>query len=181
MFGKKELGVVLRTSSISFEGRVVEMVVSGACGVTLDPEAHASHHQVIRVHTRVGDMDSGVHRVESRTSVGRATSVATFLGLTDFGVTPWNKNMPRFSHCWQNFHWRRLGDLAVAFGATREGFFPGGSAMRCRIPSRSVTQEMDPKWKTSLTLKVIMVLKVIDGVVIYQRRTPTWRASCRCL
>jgi hypothetical protein len=39
--------VVLRTPSISFEGRVVEMAVSGACGVALDPEAHASCHQVI--------------------------------------------------------------------------------------------------------------------------------------
>jgi hypothetical protein len=42
MSGKKEPGVVLHAPSISFEGRVVEMVVSGAFGVLLDPEAHAS-------------------------------------------------------------------------------------------------------------------------------------------
>jgi hypothetical protein len=36
MFGKKELGVVLRAPSISFEGRMVGMVVSGAFGLTLD-------------------------------------------------------------------------------------------------------------------------------------------------
>jgi hypothetical protein len=42
MSGKKEPGVVLHAPSISFEGRVVEMVVSGAFGVVLDPEAHAS-------------------------------------------------------------------------------------------------------------------------------------------
>jgi hypothetical protein len=33
--------------------------------------------------------------------------------------------------------------------------------MRCKMPPRSVMQEMDPKWKISPALKVIMVLKVI--------------------
>jgi hypothetical protein len=47
MFGKKELGVVLRTPAIPFEDRVVGMVVSGAFRVALDPEIHASLRRVI--------------------------------------------------------------------------------------------------------------------------------------
>jgi hypothetical protein len=74
------------------------------------------------------------------------------------------------------------GDPAAAFGTTREGFFQGGSTMRCKIPPRSAMQGMDPKWKTSLALKVIMVLKVIAMESSFINVTPpTWRASYRCL
>jgi hypothetical protein len=86
MSEKKELGVVLRIPSISFEGEVVGMVVSGAFGVAPDPEAHASLCRVIRVHARVGDMDSRVRRVESGASVGQAIGAATSLGSTNLGM-----------------------------------------------------------------------------------------------
>jgi hypothetical protein len=47
MSEKKELGVMLCAPSISFEGGVVEMVVSCASEVALDLKAHASIHRVI--------------------------------------------------------------------------------------------------------------------------------------
>jgi hypothetical protein len=47
MFGKKELGVMLHALSISFEGRVVGMVISCAPAVALISGAHASLCRVI--------------------------------------------------------------------------------------------------------------------------------------
>jgi hypothetical protein len=86
MSGKKELGVVLRTPSISFDCAVVRMVVDGAFGVTLVPKVHASLCRVIQVHARVGDVDNGVRRVGGEDSVGRATSITMPLGPPYFGM-----------------------------------------------------------------------------------------------
>jgi hypothetical protein len=85
MSRKKELGVVLHTPSISFEGGVVRMVVGGAFGVAPVLEAHASLRRVIRVHARVGDVDNRVHHARGEDFVGRAIGIATPLGPSDFG------------------------------------------------------------------------------------------------
>jgi hypothetical protein len=47
MFGKKELGVMLRFPSISFEGGEAGMVVSCASVVAPNPKAHDSLRRVI--------------------------------------------------------------------------------------------------------------------------------------
>jgi hypothetical protein len=66
---RKELGMVLRTPSISFEGGVVEMAVGGAFGVVPVREAHASLRRVIRVHARVGNVDNRVRWAGGEDSV----------------------------------------------------------------------------------------------------------------
>jgi hypothetical protein len=48
----------------------------------------------------------------------------------------------------------------ASFGDPKGDFLQGGTAMRCRVPSVSMTQEMVPKQKTAPRLKVIMLLKV---------------------
>jgi hypothetical protein len=78
-FGENELGVVMHTPSISFDDGVVGMVVGGAFGIALVPEAHASLHRVIRGHAWVGD-------VGGEDSVGRATGFTMPLGPPDFGA-----------------------------------------------------------------------------------------------
>jgi hypothetical protein len=63
-----------------------------------------------------------------------------------------------------------------------EGFFSGGSAIQCRIPSSSATDEMvlkqntDPGWRAILCWKVIAI-----ELAWISDTPPTWRASCRCL
>jgi hypothetical protein len=83
---------------------------------------------VIRVHFSVGDVDSGVLRVDgpsapsllkvifSRSAVGRA--FACFASI--------------FSEIFE------------------EDFLSGGSTMRCRVPSSSATDEIVPKQNTDL-------------------------------
>jgi hypothetical protein len=61
-FEKKELGVVVCTPSISFEGGAVGMTTCGASRVVLGPEAFASLYRVIHVHTWVGEVDNRVCR-----------------------------------------------------------------------------------------------------------------------
>jgi hypothetical protein len=50
------------------------------------PGLSTPFHRVIRVHTRVGDMDRGVRRDKGVASVGRATGVAMVLGLPNAGA-----------------------------------------------------------------------------------------------
>lgn len=54
----------------------------------------------------------------------------------------------------------RQGQPALAVGAIGEEFFLAKSATRCRTPFRPEIQERDLKWKTSLALKTIVVLKM---------------------
>jgi hypothetical protein len=64
----------------------------------------------------------------------------------------------------------------------REGFFSGGSAIRCRIPSSSATAEMVPKQNTDPGQRAILCWKMIAIELAWITDTPpTWRASCRCL
>ena len=54
--------------------------------------------------------------------------------------------------------------------------------MQCRVPSTSTTNEMVPKQKKVLGLKVILLLKMISmELALINDTPPTWRASCRCL
>jgi hypothetical protein len=63
-----------------------------------------------------------------------------------------------------------------------EGFFSGGSTMRCRIPSSSATDEMVPKQNTDPGQRAILYWKVTAIELAWINNTPpTWRASCRCL
>jgi hypothetical protein len=63
----------------------------------------------------------------------------------------------------------------------RKGFLSGGSAMRCRVPSSSATDEMVPKQNVDLGRRTILCWKVMAIELAWISDTPpTWRASCRC-
>jgi hypothetical protein len=62
-----------------------------------------------------------------------------------------------------------------------EDFLSGGSAMRCRVPSSSVTDEMVPKQNMDPGRRMIWCWKVMAIELAWISDTPpTWRASCRC-
>jgi hypothetical protein len=62
-----------------------------------------------------------------------------------------------------------------------EGFLYGGSAMRCRVPSSSATDEMVPKQNTDPRRRAILCWKVTAIELAWISDTPpTWRASCQC-
>jgi hypothetical protein len=83
---------------------------------------------------------------------------------------------------------RAAGGVAVrslalaSLGIPEEGFFLGGSAMQCRVPSSSAIHEMVPKRNIAPGRRVILFLKVMAIELAFINDTPpTWRASCRCL
>jgi hypothetical protein len=60
-------------------------------------------------------------------------------------------------------------------------FLLGGSAMRCRVPSSSATDEMVLKQNVDPGRKTILCWKVTAIELAWIGDTPpTWRASCRC-
>jgi hypothetical protein len=62
-----------------------------------------------------------------------------------------------------------------------EDFLSGGSAMRCRVPSSSATDEMVPKQNTDPGRRTILCWKMTAIELAWISDTPpTWRASCRC-
>jgi hypothetical protein len=62
-----------------------------------------------------------------------------------------------------------------------EDFLSGGSAMRCRVPSSSATDEMVPKQNTDPGRRTILWWKVMAIELAWISDTPpTWHASCRC-
>jgi hypothetical protein len=74
------------------------------------------------------------------------------------------------------------GFTPASRGISKEGFFLGGAAMRCRVPSTSATHEKVPKQKLAPGLKVILLLKMMAmELALIDDTPPTWRASCRCL
>jgi hypothetical protein len=110
---------------------------------------------VICVHSFVEEVDSGVFRVSEPSA-------------PDFPET---------------IFFRRAGGGAFpAFSEFVGGdFFSGGSAIRCRIPSSSATDEIVPKQNTDPGRMVILLLKVTAIELAWIVDTPpTWRASCRC-
>jgi hypothetical protein len=109
----------------------------------------------IRVHSFVGEVDSGVFRVSEPSA-------------PDFPET---------------IFFRRAGGCASpAFSEFVGGdFFSGGSAIRCRIPSSSATDEIVPKQNTDPGRRVILLWKVTAIELAWIVDTPpTWRASCQC-
>jgi hypothetical protein len=109
----------------------------------------------IRVHSFVGEVDSGVSRVSELPA-------------------------PAFP---ETIFFRRVGGcVSPAFSEFVGGdFFSGGSAMRCRIPSSSATDEIVPKQNTNPGRTMILLWKVTAIELAWIVDTPpTWRASCRC-
>jgi hypothetical protein len=74
------------------------------------------------------------------------------------------------------------GFTPASRGIPEEGFFLGGAAMRCRVPSMSAMHEMVSKQKIAIRLKVILLLKMMAmELALIDDIPPTWCASCRCL
>ena len=77
---------------------------------------------------------------------------------------------------------RAFSCFALAFPEfVEEGFLSGGSAMRCRVPSSSATDEMVPKQNMDLGWRMILCRKVMAIELAWISDThPTWRVSYRC-
>jgi hypothetical protein len=109
----------------------------------------------ICVHSFVGEVDSGVLRVSGPSA-------------PDFPET---------------IFFRRAGGCASPTFLEFVGgdFFSGGSAMRCRVPSSSATDEIVLKQNTDPGRRVILLWKVTAIELTWIVDTPpTWRASYRC-
>jgi hypothetical protein len=78
---------------------------------------------VIRVHVFVEEVDNGVLRVDGPSAAGLQEGVF-FRGTGGCAFSSFALAFPEF---------------------VEEGFLSGGSAMRCRVPSSSATDEMVPK------------------------------------
>jgi hypothetical protein len=114
---------------------------------------------VIYVHSFVGEVDSGVLRVDGS----------------------WVSGLP------EAIFFRSIGGctfscLAPIFLEIFEEDLPSiGSAMRCRVPSSSATDEMVPKQNVDPGRKTILCRKVTAIELAWIDDTPpTWRASCQC-
>jgi hypothetical protein len=115
----------------------------------------ASFFLAICVHSFVGEVDSGVLRVNE-------LSAPDFLKVIFF---------------------RRAGGCASLIFSEFVGgdFFSGGYAMWCRVPSSSAMDEIVPKQNTDPGRRVILMWKVTAIELAWIVDTPpTWRASCRC-
>ena len=110
-----------------------------------------------------------------------AICVHSFVGEVDSGVFRVSKLLaPAFP---ETIFFRRAGgSVFPAFSEFVGGnFFSGRSAMRCRIPSSSATDEIVPKQNTDPGRTVILLRKVMAIELAWIVDTPpTWRASCRC-
>jgi hypothetical protein len=70
--------------------------------------------------------------------IDRATGIRAFLGTSDFGVILRGTMPLRGSRTAGGILAGVVRDfLAAAFGVPREGFFPDGSAIQCKVPSWS--------------------------------------------
>jgi hypothetical protein len=112
---------------------------------------------VIRVHSSVDEVDNGVLRVNEFPAPD-LQEVVFARGDGDCFV------------------------LVLAFSKIfGESFFSGGSAIRCRIPSLSATDEMVPKQNMDPGRRAILHRKVTAIELAWINDTPpTWRTSCRC-
>jgi hypothetical protein len=109
------------------------------------------------------------------------TCVHSFVGEVDGGVFRVGELLAPASP--ETIFFRRAGGCASpAFSGFVGGdFFSGGSAIRCRIPSSSATDEIVPKRNTDPGRMVILLQKVTAIELAWIVDTPpTWRASCRC-
>jgi hypothetical protein len=148
MSRKKGVGAEVCFFSSSFEGGGIEVVVR--CVFLPRFGMFTFFYRVICVHSLVVKVENRVRQV-GEAVVDRPSTLWGILSLAS---------------CW-TMPCRAIGrvvgavrDFAVAsFGDLEEDLFSGGVAIRCRVPSTSATQEMVPKQKTALGLKVILLLK----------------------
>jgi hypothetical protein len=123
------------------------------------PISFVSFFLVICVHSPVGEVDNGVLRVDE----------------------PWAPSLLKV------IFFRCVGGCAFSCfapifpGISEEDFLSGGSAMRCRVPSSSATDEIVPKQNVDPGRRMILCWKVTAIELAWIDDTPpTWRASCRC-
>jgi hypothetical protein len=110
-----------------------------------------------------------------------ATRVHSFVGEVVLGGL-WVSELLAPASVETIFFRRVGGSVFPAFSEFVGGnFFSGGSAMRCRVPSSSATDEIVPKQNTDPGRTVILLRKVTTIELAWIVDTPpTWRASCRC-
>jgi hypothetical protein len=114
---------------------------------------------VIRVHLSVGEVDSGVLRVDRPL----APSLLKVIFSRSAGGCAFPYFAPIFSEIFE------------------DDFLSGGSAIRCTVPSSSATDEIVPKQNTDPGRRMILCWKVTAIELAWIDDTPpTWRASCRC-
>jgi hypothetical protein len=114
---------------------------------------------VIRVHFSVGEVDSGVLWVDKPPT----PSLLKVVFSQSAGGCASSCFTPIFSEIFE------------------EDLLSGGSAMRCRVPSSSATNEIVPKQNTDPGQRMILCWKVTTIELAWIGDTPpTWRASCRC-
>jgi hypothetical protein len=114
---------------------------------------------VICVHLSIGEVDSGVLRVDG--------PPAPSLLKVIFSRSAGGCAFPCFASIFSEIF--------------EDDFLSGGSAMRCRVPSSSATDEIVPKQKTDPGRRMTLCWKVTAIELAWIDDTPrTWRASCRC-
>jgi hypothetical protein len=114
---------------------------------------------VINVHSSVGEVDSGVLRAEGPS----APSLLRVIFFQSTGGCTFSCFAPIFSEHFE------------------ENFLSGESAMQCRVPSSSATDEIVPKQNMDPGRRMILCWKVTAIELAWIDDTPpTWRASCRC-
>jgi hypothetical protein len=114
---------------------------------------------VIRVHLSVGEVDSRVLRVDGPSAPGLLKVI--------FSRSAGGCAFPCFAPIFSEIF--------------KDDFLFGGSAMRCRVPSSSATDEIVPKQNTDRGRRMILCWKVMAIEPAWIDDTPpTWRASCRC-
>jgi hypothetical protein len=94
---------------------------------------------VIRVHLSVDEVDNGVLRVNEFS----APSLQEVVFAWGTRGCAFSRSVPAFLEIFE------------------EGFFSGGSAIRCRIPSSSATDEMVPKQNTDPGRRAILCWKMM--------------------
>jgi hypothetical protein len=124
------------------------------------PGTLASFFLVIHAHSFVGEVGNGVLRASEFPALD-LQEVVFIRGTGGYAVC-----------C-----------LVLAFlRISKESFFSGGSAMRCRIPFSSATDKMVPKQNTDPGRRAILHWEVTAIELAWINDTPpTWHASCRCL
>jgi hypothetical protein len=127
-----------------------------ACHLSI---SFVSFFLVICVHSPVGEVDNDVLRVDD----------------------PWTPSLLKV------IFFRGAGGCAFSCfapifpGISEEDFLSGGSAMRCRVPSSSATDEIVPKQNVDPGRRMILCWKVTAIELAWIDDTPpTWRASYRC-
>jgi hypothetical protein len=155
--------------SSSFEGGGVGRIAR--CVLLPRYGTFTSLLRVIRVHSLVGEVDNGVFQA-GEALVDWPSILRGLLSSDLRGAMP----------CRAMSGGMARGFTLASHGTSEEGFFWGGVAMRCRVPSMSATHGMVLKQKIAPGLKVILLLKMMAmELALIDDKPPTLRASCRCL